>query len=224
MSGSLLRPAGQRWQHLSPVKHATKRTPETHGREWGVAAIAAAGLAVSGYLATTKLMGAAALFCETGSGCDVVQASRYALFLGVPTAAWGAALYVVVLGLALAGLPAKRWLVAYALAVAAVAFSAYMTWLAIVELGALCPWCLTDAALAVALLAVLLLRRPASKARRSPIRPARLVGIGLAMAAGTVVFGAGVFATGAPAGNASYQEALARHLQASGVIFYGAYW
>ncbi len=123
------------------------------GPDWPVVGIAAAGLAVSAYLAWTKWTGAAAAFCERGSGCDVVQASRYATFLGAPTAAWGVVLYAVLIGLALVGLTPRRWVGAYALSVAAVAFSAYLTYLALWELRAVCPYCLADAGIAVALLA-----------------------------------------------------------------------
>ena len=201
-----------------------KRPPAPSGPDWPVTALAAAGLAVSTYLTWTKWTGATALFCESGSGCDVVQASRYAMFLGFPTAAWGALLYAVVGGLALAGLPPRRWVAAYALAVAGVAFSAYLTYLSFVELGAACPYCLADAAIAAALLAVLLARRPAATGRRAPTRRGRVIAIGAAAAIVTVVFGMGVFVAGAPTASSTYQESLARHLTASGGIFYGAYW
>lgn len=192
--------------------------------DWPVTAVAAAGVAVSSYLTWTKWSGAAAIFCERGSGCDVVQASRYATFLGAPTAAWGVVLYALVIGLAVAGLTARRWTAAFALATAAVAFSAYLTYLALWELRAACPWCLTDAGVSVALLATLLARRPAAKGRRAPARPGRLVAIGGTVAVATVVFAAGVFVADAPTAGSARQEALARHLVASGAIFYGAHW
>lgn len=201
-----------------------RRAPAPSGPDWPAATLAAAGLAVSAYLAWTKWSGATALFCETGSGCDVVQASRYAMFLGLPTAAWGVALYALIAGLALAGLPPRRWVWAYALAVAGVAFSAYLTWISLFELGAVCPYCLADAAIAAALLGWLLARRPVPTGRRAPTRPGRVIGIGVAAAVITVVFGMGVFVAGSPAGASAYQESLARHLTASGAIFYGAYW
>ncbi len=192
--------------------------------DWPVAAVAAAGLAVSAYLAWTKWTGAAALFCERGGGCDVVQASRYATFLGAPTAAWGAVLYALVIGLALTGLTPRRWTGAYALAAAAVAFSGYLTYLALWELRAVCPYCLVDAGIAVALLATLLARRPAATGRRSPVRPRRLAVIGGVVAVATVVFAAGVFVADAPTAASARQDGLARHLTASGATFYGAYW
>lgn len=200
------------------------RPPAPSGPDWPAAALAVAGLAVSAYLTWTKWSGATALFCETGSGCDVVQASRYAMFLGVPTAAWGVGLYAVIGGLALAGLSPRRWVWAYALAVAGVAFSGYLTWISLVELGAVCPYCLADAAIAAVLLGWLLARRPAPTGRRAATRRSRVIAIGVAAAVVTVVFGMGVFAAGSPTGASAYQESLARHLTASGAIFYGAYW
>jgi uncharacterized membrane protein len=204
----------------SPRGKASPEPPA--GGEWPVTALAAAGLVVSSYLAWTKWTGASALFCESGSGCDVIQASRYAMFLGAPTAAWGVVVYALLIGLAVAGLTPRRWTAAYALAVGGVAFSAYLTYLALWELRAACPWCLADAGIAAALLATLLLRRPARAGRRA--RPGRLVAIGAPVALATVVFAAGVFVTGQPTGATAEQEGLARHLAASGVIFYGAYW
>ncbi len=202
-----------------------KPTPTPTARiDWPVAAIALAGLAVSAYLTWTKWAGASALFCERGSGCDVVQASRYATFLGVPTAAWGVVLYALVIGLAVAGLAPRRWTAAYALAAAAVAFSGYLTYLALWVLRAACPYCLADAAISVVLLVTLLVRRPVATGRGAPARPGRLVAIGATVAVVTVVVAMGVFVADTPTAASSYQEGLARHLTASGAIFYGAFW
>jgi uncharacterized membrane protein len=204
------------------VKRAAAPAPP--GSDWPVAAVATAGLIVSVYLAWTKWTGGAALFCESGSGCDVVQASRYAMFLGVPTASWGTLLYLLVIGLALAGLTPRRWSGAYALAVVAVAFSAYLTYVSLRVLRVACPYCLTDAGIAVALLAVLLVRRPAATGKRAPTRPRRVAALGAALAVATVVFAAGVFVADTPSAASAHQESLARHLASSGAVFYGAYW
>jgi uncharacterized membrane protein len=193
-------------------------------RDWPVATLAAAGLVVSAYLTATKLAGGSPLLCGAGSGCDVVQASRYALFLGIPTAAWGTVLYAVVVGLALAGFTAGRWLAAFVLAVVAVAFSAYLSGLQALVLRAFCPWCALDAALSVALFGALLWRRPEARGRRSPIRSRRLAWIGPAVALATLAVGIGVHVAEPPAAAPGYREALARHLAASGAIFYGAHW
>ena len=201
-----------------------KVEPSPGARDWSAAALAAVGLVLSGYLTWTRWAGAAALFCERGSGCDVVQASRYATFLGVPTAALGVVLYAAVLALALAGRTPGRWTAAYALAVIATAFSAYLTYIALGELHAVCPYCLADAIIAPALLVTLLLRGPTGAGRRAAIRRGRLVAIGATGSVATVIFAGGVFVSEAPTASSTYQESLARHLADSGAIFYGAYW
>jgi uncharacterized membrane protein len=193
-------------------------------RDWPVAGVAAAGLLVALYLTYTKLAQGTALFCESGGGCDIVQASRYASFLGVPTALWGAALYAAVGTLALLGLPEKRWLWAFLLTVSAVGFSAYLTWLSATELRALCGWCLASGAAALALFALLLYRRPPAVGARSPLRPRRLAAYAVLMGVGTVVFGAGVYAGSSTSPEAVYRDGLARHLAQTGAIMYGAYW
>jgi uncharacterized membrane protein len=198
--------------------------PPPSPRDWRVIAVAAAGVLVAGYLGVTKLLGGAAAFCATGGGCDIVQASRYAMLLGVPTALWGVAAYAAVGTLAMLGLTTGRWLMAFAIAAGAVGFSAYLTWLELFVIRALCGYCLVSAALAVAVLAVLLVSRPVIGGRRSPVRPARLVTLGGASAVATIVVGAAIFAATPDSGNVGYQEALARHLAATGAVMYGAYW
>jgi uncharacterized membrane protein len=189
-----------------------------------VAGLAAVGFAVAAYLAITKLAGGSALFCRGVGGCEVVQASRYAMFLGLPTAAWGAGLYAAIGGLALSGLDARRWLTAFLLAVAGVAFSAYLTYLELFVIGAVCWYCVVSAATAAALLGVLLGRRQSVTGPRRFLRPGRVVGLGAATAVATVVLGVGVFTISEPRAAPAYQQALARHLAASGAIMYGAFW
>src|SRR3990170_793949 len=147
--------------------------PEIPRRDWWVAALSAIGLLVAGYLTVNKWGGGTALFCTAGSGCDIVQASRYAVVLGLPTAAWGAALYAAVGALALLGLPPRRWLAAFLLAVAGASFSLYLTYLSIFVIGAACTYCLASLAIALALFGTLLVRRPHPTGRRSPVRLAR---------------------------------------------------
>lgn len=188
-----------------------------------VAAVAAAGVAVASYLAAVKLAGGQALLCAAGSGCDIVQASRYAMFLGLPTALWGAVLAAAIGVLGLAGLTPGRWLAAFLLSVAGVSFTAYLAALELLVIGAVCNWCVAWAMTAVALPALLLVRRPAA-GRRSPVRGRRVAALGAITAVATVVIGAGVWAAGSPRASAAYQEALARHLAATSAVMYGAYW
>ncbi|HEV8439275.1 MAG TPA: vitamin K epoxide reductase family protein [Methylomirabilota bacterium] len=196
--------------------------PEAPTRpDWLVVVLSAAGLVVAGYLTWLKWLGHGALFCVTGSSCDIVQASRYAIFLGVPTALWGAGLYAALAVLGATGLTRPRWLAAFLVAAAAVGFSVYLTALSVFVLGATCGYCLGSAAIAVALLVALLRRRP--PASGTPLlRPVRLATYGGLAAAGAIVLGAFVFA--APGSAPGYALGLARHLKATGAMMYGAYW
>lgn len=197
--------------------------PSPPDRAWEVVALAIAGVAVAGYLTVTKLSGTPPLLCTTGSPCEIVQESRYAMFLGVPTALWGAALFAAIGILAAWPYTPARWLWSFALAAAGVAFSAYLTVIALAGLRAACGWCLASGVLMLALLGALLWRRPPPGRRRAWLRPARLAVLGVVVAAVTVVGAVGVFLD--PASSATEeQQTLARHLAQTGARFYGAYW
>jgi uncharacterized membrane protein len=203
---------------------AAMRAPDPVRRDWLVVGLAAAGFLVSLYLTITKVAGSNALFCEAGGGCETVQASRYSTFIGVPTAAWGMALYALIGGLAALGLPQRRWLWAFGLAVSGAAFAAYLTYLELAVIHALCPYCLVAAAIAVALLVTLVVRRPGIGSRHSLTQPRRLVTIGVIVAVVTVAFGVAGHVSDTAGTASPYQEALARHLADSGAVFYGAFW
>lgn len=205
------------------AKKKEKTDHEPVQRDWVVAALAVLGFLLAGYLTVTKLGGESPLFCEAGGGCDIVQASRYGVFFGMPTALWGALVYVGIGVLALVGLDTGRWLAAFLLSVVGVSFSAYLTYLELFEIRAICWYCVISAVIILALLALLLFRRRSVAGRRSAVRPSRIAPLGIVAAVATVLVGAGYYAAG-PGGSAVYQEALARHLAKSGAIMYGAYW
>jgi uncharacterized membrane protein len=197
--------------------------PEPARPDWIVVALAVAGLLVAGYLTWLKLTGVRAALCVAGSGCDLVQSSRYASLLGVPTALWGVLLYAAVGILGGVGWHPRRWLLALGLVAGAVGASAYLTYLSAMAIGTVCIYCLVSAGITVALLAVLVARRPPVAGRRSPVRPARVAWVGGLAAVGVPLVGSLLFAwEGAvPAG---YQAALARHLRDTRAVMYGAFW
>ena len=139
--------------------------PELARPDWIVVALALVGLGVAGYLTALKLGGTQAFLCRGGSGCDLVQASRYSVLAGVPTAMWGAGIYLAIAVLAAMPRTARRWQAAFMLASGAVAFSLYLTYISIFAIGATCPYCLASGAVAVALLVVMVWRRPPAQGR-----------------------------------------------------------
>lgn len=115
-----------------------------------VGTLALVGVFVSTYLTMYKLGYIGSLQCAVGS-CETVNTSRWATFLGLPVAAWGLGFYVALLALALVGVQ-ERLADSRALSVALVAltgwgvlFSAWLTYLELFVIDAICMWCVTSA-------------------------------------------------------------------------------
>lgn len=118
-----------------------------------VALLSLVGVFISTYLLLHKLGVIGTLMCGTGS-CDRVQASPWAVFLGVPVPAWGVAGYGLLLGVSLAGLRPGLWgdrrlgRVLVALGAGAFGFSAYLTAIEAFVIRAWCRWCVASAVIA----------------------------------------------------------------------------
>jgi uncharacterized membrane protein len=120
-------------------------------------ALAIAGIADAIYL-TIVHYDSTALVCGIGD-CHTVQASKYAEIAGVPIAILGLLMYVAitVLGAARFRLPAfadRLTFMNFALALAGTAYAAYLTYLEIAVINAICQWCVVSALLTLAILLV----------------------------------------------------------------------
>ncbi len=128
-----------------------------------IVVLAAAGLAISGYLLAVRLSGGLPV-CGVGGGCETVQTSEYAELFGIPVAAYGFAYSAVLLIASLAWWrrgDRRGLLVAYALGILGTLFVAYLTYLELVVLKAICTWCVAYGTTVVVgfVLAVVALRR-----------------------------------------------------------------
>jgi uncharacterized membrane protein len=123
-----------------------------------IAALALAGVFIALYLSLHRLglFGGGELVCAVGS-CDLVNQSRWAVFLGLPVAFWGLGFYTVMLAVALVSL---RDRFADSLAVSTLllvmgtsgfVFSAWLTYLELFVIHAICQWCVISAILATAI-------------------------------------------------------------------------
>jgi uncharacterized membrane protein len=119
-----------------------------------VAVVALIGAFVATYLLLYKLGAFGSILCGTG-GCETVQNSPWAYFLGVPVAAWGLVGYVAILGLALTGTQPQfadsRFVSVGLLALTGLAllFSVYLSFLEEFVIHAWCQWCIVSAILSV---------------------------------------------------------------------------
>jgi uncharacterized membrane protein len=106
-----------------------------------------AGAGIAGYLTAVRLLGTSAV-CGPSHGCDIVAASRYSELMGIPVAVFGLAASLLLVVLALAWwLRAERraLLAAYLLLLASTAFVAYLTFLELFVIEAICIWCVAYA-------------------------------------------------------------------------------
>jgi uncharacterized membrane protein len=126
--------------------------PDTQGKKGrsaprtGLLVLAVLGLLISAYLTWTHFAGLAPICTGGGEGCETVQSSRYAVLLGVPVALLGLIAYGgLIISAALWG-QAGIYL-GFLISLIGTLFSAYLTYLEIFVIGALCQWCLASAAI-----------------------------------------------------------------------------
>jgi uncharacterized membrane protein len=113
--------------------------------------LAALGVLISAYLTWTHFAGLAPVCTGSGRGCETVQSSRYASILGIPVALLGLVAYGGLIFSAALWREAGVYL-GFLISLVGTLFSAYLTYLEIFVIGALCQWCLASAAIMVAAL------------------------------------------------------------------------
>jgi uncharacterized membrane protein len=117
------------------------------------------GLGVAGYL-TYAHYNQDALVCTIGS-CHTVQSSKYAMIGGVPIAIFGAAMYVALGALA----AARRFhvgplaydtatMAAFGIVLAGFVYAAYLTYVELFVIDAICQWCVSSAIITTLILAL----------------------------------------------------------------------
>lgn len=113
--------------------------------------LAVLGFLISAYLTWTHFAGLSPICTGSGEGCETVQSSRYAMILGIPVALLGLISYGSLI------LSAVLWgeigiYLGVLISLVGTLFSAYLTFLEVFVIGALCQWCLASAAITLAAL------------------------------------------------------------------------
>jgi len=122
-----------------------------------IALLALVGLFVAVYLWLHAIGIGGAIKCGASGGCEVVQTSRWAVFLGQPVALYGVIGYVVILIVALAALRPvalvqRGWgVLLVGLATVGALFTAYLTYLELFVIHAICRWCAGSALIITAI-------------------------------------------------------------------------
>lgn len=110
----------------------------------------AAGIGIAGYLTYIKLFKIEP-FCAGLGNCEAVQSSPYAELMGVPVAIWGLLGYFALLVLYLVkrsdwqGFGSLARQAFFLVTLVGVLYSAYLTYLELAVIHAICPWCVASA-------------------------------------------------------------------------------
>ncbi len=116
----------------------------------GIFIAACAGVIIASYLAVTYLS-AIPIACGPLHGCDVVRASRWAKWFGIPTPLFGLAFYLAMLALLVVRTAMPHWkrILCYRLtrilAVLGFIESCFLFFIQLLDLKAFCTWCLGSA-------------------------------------------------------------------------------
>ena len=113
-------------------------------------ALSLCGAALAGYLTWVHYADAQAVCVGGGGSCERVQTSDYAVLLGVPVATIGLAGYAALA----AAFATRRDDAAAFMSIVGVGFSAYLTFVEVFTLEAICQWCVASAVLMTAIAAI----------------------------------------------------------------------
>jgi uncharacterized membrane protein len=135
--------------------------------------LCAVGVGIGAYLSYVALNKNVEAFCGGVGNCHKVQNSEYSRVGGVPVAVLGFGMYLVLFALTVARRFDARLLRrpapsivgtwTFAVALAGTLYSAYLTYLEVFVIRAICPWCVTSATLVTVITLVAI-----PDARRAP--------------------------------------------------------
>ncbi len=187
----------------------------------------ALGVVLSIYLTYLHYAQLAALFCEEGSGCDVVRQSGYSILLGVPIAVLGIVGYLSIFIFTIISFPkGKSWLSLYLASLAGFVFSAYLTYLEVFVIDAICLYCIISALIMTVIFIAALLAKAELYPKLSMLKTSVLsIVVTVVIITGSMAFQSDHTIRIDPASISanSFQLGLARHLGKQRAVMYGSF-
>jgi uncharacterized membrane protein/glutaredoxin len=187
-----------------------------------IPALSVLGIGLSIYLTYLYYTKAQATFCLADSGCDTVRESSYSTILGIPVAAFGFIGYLFIFIVSLISIKYRtRWLLLYFASLAGFAFSAYLTYIELFIIKAICPYCVASAVIITGILVTLLLEKSDLSPRTSFAKFVILSGL----IVGIVIFSSIFLQSNrlSASSDNTWQAGLAKHLTEIGATMYGSY-
>lgn len=132
------------------------------------------GMLDSLYLSWVKIINSQ-VYCGTSGQCETVNSSSYSMLAGIPIAYLGFGAYLVILLLLFLEGRNLFWqenspLLVFGISLVGVLFSAYLTYIEIAVLHAICPYCVVSAIAMTLLFVIGILRLAQLQAGTIPIR------------------------------------------------------
>ena len=144
-----------------PVRAAAERPPVDWLRRVSLG-LSLLGMLVSGYLTWVKFSHTQAL-CTGVGGCEAVNNSAYSEIHGIPVAALGLGAYLLMALILAFESRGPGWeeygrLAVFGLALTGTLYSAYLTYVELFVIFAVCPYCVTSALIVTGILILSVLR------------------------------------------------------------------
>lgn len=181
------------------------------------------GLLLSLYLTYLYYSKAQAAFCSAGSGCDIVRESPYSQIAGIPVPLLGVFGYFLIGVLSIVSISSRgKWLLLYVISLAEFVFSAYLTYIELFVIHALCFYCVVSAILISAVFIILVVKKPALAPQESLLK-VLLLSIVIAV---SVLMGSLFLHSRERVSlntDSSSRIGLAKHLSSIGAVMYGSY-
>lgn len=132
------------------------------------------GMLDSLYLSWVKIINSQ-VYCGTSGQCETVNSSSYSMLAGIPIAYLGFGAYLVILLLLFLEGRNLFWqenspLLVFGISLVGVLFSAYLTYIEIAVLHAICPYCVVSAIAMTLLFVIGIIRLAQLQAGSIPIR------------------------------------------------------
>lgn len=185
------------------------------------------GFLLSVYLTYLHYTEGQSAFCSQGSDCDVVRQSSYSAIFGIPVALLGAIGYALILWFTYVSMSRKiRWILLYTISFAGFVFSAYLTYVELFKIHAICPYCVASAIIMTVIFILMATRKSDFYPKLSSLHTAVLtICILLVVVIGSSALQSGntnIAGNGTSTAN-SFQLGLAQYLNQSGARMYGSY-
>jgi uncharacterized membrane protein len=119
-------------------------TGREHSLRIAIAILSLVGAGIATYLTIVDFMGETPACAAGGHGCATVANSHYSHLLGLPVSVYGFAGYIGILISAIVPGDYGRF-AGFGLALVGFGFSAYLTYLELNVINAICQWCVASA-------------------------------------------------------------------------------